>query len=117
MDAASRADLSIVLVALIGGNHPIVSPVEFQAHLSSKFHVSEGAAKACAWLESLSACKRLQDGHSSSSCERAGLEDGTDLMLWSRPRQLPTAVDTTMDPMLVEVAIQGRPPTAAPLWN
>jgi hypothetical protein len=46
----SRADLSLVLVALVGGNQLAVTSEEFQAHLSSRFHVSVGAARGCAWL-------------------------------------------------------------------
>ena len=105
---ASGVDLPLVLVVLVGGNQPAATPEEFLAHLSSKFHVFEGTTRVCAWLGDPSECEHQHDGHSSSSCKRAGLEDGADLMLLSRPRQLATA-DTMLDPMLVEVAIQGPP--------
>jgi hypothetical protein len=68
--ATSGADLFLILVAIAGGNQPAVTPAVFLVHLSSKFLVSEGV-----WLRSPSAaCVRQQDGHSSSSFERAGLE-------------------------------------------
>ena len=70
----------------------------------------EGAASVCARLGGNFARERQLDGRPSSSCEVVGLEAEADLVLWSRPRQLPPAVDSTMDPMLVEVAIQVPPP-------
>jgi hypothetical protein len=50
------------------------------------------------------------DDHPSSLCERVGLEAEADRMQWSQPRQLPPAVDSTLDPMLVEAAIHVLPP-------
>jgi len=73
------------------------------------YEVSEGAASVCAWLGVSLARERQLDGRPSSSCEVVGLEAETDLVLWSWPRQLLPTVDTTLDPMLVEVAIQAPP--------
>jgi hypothetical protein len=50
---ASGADLSLVLVALVGGDQPAVTPEEFQAHLSSRFRVSVGTVGDSAWLGGL----------------------------------------------------------------
>lgn len=47
---ASGVDLSHVLIVLVGGNQPAIMPAESQAHLSSMFKVSEGAASICACL-------------------------------------------------------------------
>nr|AWA44753.1 hypothetical protein SS91I14_000012 [Saccharum spontaneum] len=49
--AAFGADLSFVVVPLVGGNQPAATPEEFLAHLSSKFHVSVEAATTCAWFD------------------------------------------------------------------
>ena len=81
------------------------------------FHVSEGAASVYAWLKGNFAHERQPDSHPSSSCEVVGLDAEADLVLWSRPRQVPPAVDSMLDPMLVEVAIQAPPQTVAPLQN
>jgi hypothetical protein len=67
-------------------------------------------APVCAWLGGNFARERQLDGHPSSACEVVGLEAEADRVPWSRPRQLPPAVDLTPDPMLVEVAIQVPPP-------
>jgi hypothetical protein len=64
----------------------------------------------CAWLGGNFARERQLDGHPSSACEVVGLEAEANQVPWSRPRQLPPAVDLTPDPMLVEVAIQVPPP-------
>lgn len=80
--AASKADLSLVLVALVGGSQPTVSPTEFWAHLSSMLDVSEGMASFCAWLGAPLAHER-QDGRPSSSREVVGLEAEADLGSWS----------------------------------
>ena len=113
----SGMDFSLVLVALVGGNRPAVSPTEFRAHLASTYEVSEGAASVCAWLGGNFARERQSDGRPSSSCKVVGLEAEADLVLWSRPRQVLPAVDLTLYPMLVEVAIQAPPQTVAPLQN
>jgi hypothetical protein len=48
--AASGADLSLVLVTLVGGDQPAVTPEEFQAHLSSRFRVCGHSRGLClAW--------------------------------------------------------------------
>ena len=101
-----KADFSLVLVALVGGNQPAVSPEEFWAHLASTYEVAEGATSVCAQLGGSFARERRL----GSSCEGVGLEAEADLVLWSRPRQLPPTVDSLLDPMLVEVAIQVPPP-------
>jgi hypothetical protein len=62
--AASSADLPLVLVALVGENQLAAMPEEFLAHLSSKFHVSVGAARTCAWLRGPVARECQQDNHS-----------------------------------------------------
>jgi hypothetical protein len=49
--AAFGADLSFVVVALVGGNQLAATPEEFLAHLSSKFHVSVEAATTCSWFD------------------------------------------------------------------
>ena len=54
---APGADLSLVLVALVGGDQPAVTPEEFQAHLSLRFRVSVGMARVCAWLQGPFACE------------------------------------------------------------
>jgi hypothetical protein len=60
--AASRADLTLVLVALVGGDQSTVTPEEFQAHLSLRFRVSVGVAGVCAWLGEPFARECQQDG-------------------------------------------------------
>jgi hypothetical protein len=45
--ATTEADLSLVLVALVGSNRPAVLLAEVRDHLSSVFHVSEGATTIC----------------------------------------------------------------------
>jgi hypothetical protein len=40
----------VVLVALVGGDQPAVTPEELQAHLALKFRVSVGTAGVRPWL-------------------------------------------------------------------
>jgi hypothetical protein len=108
--ATPEADFSLVLVALIGGNQPAVSPEAFWAHLASMYEVSEGASSVDAWLGGNFACECQLDSRPSSSCEVVGLEAEANLVLGSRLRQLPPVVDSTLDPILIEAAIQVLPP-------
>jgi hypothetical protein len=48
--AAAEADLSLVLVVLVGGNRPAISPAEVRAHLSSVYHISKGTTSVNAWI-------------------------------------------------------------------
>jgi hypothetical protein len=40
----------VVLIALVGGDQPAVTPEELQAHLALKFRVSMATTGVCAWL-------------------------------------------------------------------
>ena len=71
---ASRADLSLVLIALVGGDQPAVTPKEFQAHLSSRFRVSVGAVGVCAWLGGHFACVCQLDGYSSVAMQEGKMQ-------------------------------------------
>jgi hypothetical protein len=52
----------IVLVALVGGDQPAVTPKELQAHLALKFRVSMATVGVCAWLGAPFARDWLHEG-------------------------------------------------------
>jgi hypothetical protein len=52
----------VVLVALVGGDQPAVTPEELQAHLALKFRVLVGTAGVCAWLGGPFARDCLKEG-------------------------------------------------------
>jgi hypothetical protein len=86
--------------------------------ISSDSATLEGTTSIYAWLGGNFECECLLDGRPSSSCKVVGLEaEAADLVLWSRPRELPPTVDSTLDPMLVEVAIHVPPPKPSPRFR
>jgi hypothetical protein len=91
----------LVLVALVGGDQPAVTPEELQAHLSSRFRVSVGTAGVCAWLGGPFARECRQDGLSSVAMQGGGQAVHPELELAVDHYSKVQCWD--FDPMLVEV--------------
>jgi hypothetical protein len=110
--AAAEADLSLILVALIRGNRPAISPTEVRAHLSSVYHISEGTTSVNAWIH------RAYQGRSTSP--RCGFDDA------ARERHDPgganrfeldrnNCVESASDSMVLEAELAARSSIVPPI--
>jgi hypothetical protein len=103
----AEADLSLVIVALVGTNRPVVSLAEVWAHLSSVYRILEGTATVNAWIHRAypGQVDGAADGHDSSGA------DGTELLVLERT----CCVESMPDPMKLEAELATQSSVVPPV--